>query len=237
MASTSFLRAWLFGAAHCGFDVTLYDGDYEKAHAELCREFDWNVSAKILLFVGRLEGAEFTHNGRRMTHKNPAFALEIAKECIRRDDQIKLLMIGSGEEKRKEFEAQVRGWGVSENVRFAGTRSDVPHLMSGSDLLLFPSLAEGLGMVVVEAQAAGLSVLASDTTPRESVVASQLVHFMSLDLGPVTWSAQALQIMKAGRQSKQQTHEKVKQSAFSIENSAKQLIALYVSAHHPQEVV
>jgi len=225
------------GAAHCGFDVTLYDGDYEKAHAELCREFDWNVSAKILLFVGRLEGAEFTHNGRRMTHKNPAFALEIAKECIRRDDQIKLLMIGSGEEKRKEFEAQVRGWGVSENVRFAGTRSDVPHLMSGSDLLLFPSLAEGLGMVVVEAQAAGLSVLASDTTPRESVVASQLVHFMSLDLGPVTWSAQALQIMKAGRRSKQQTHEKVKQSAFSIENSAKQLIALYVSAHHPQEVV
>jgi glycosyltransferase involved in cell wall biosynthesis len=224
------------GAAHCGFDVSLYEGDHEKAHAELCREFGWDVSAKILLFVGRLEGAEFTHNDRRMTHKNPAFALEIAKECIEHNEQIKLLVVGSGEEKRKEFEAQVRSWGMGKNIRFAGARADVPRLMIGSDLLLFPSLAEGLGMVVVEAQAASLPVLASDTTPRECVVIPALTCFVPLESGPEVWSAQALEILKAGR-GKQLTHDVVRQSAFSIENSARQLTGLYNPARHQQEMV
>ena len=46
-----------------------------------------------------------------MTHKNPAFALEIARESMERDEQIKLLMVGSGEEKQKQFEARVGGTG------------------------------------------------------------------------------------------------------------------------------
>ena len=214
------------GAAHCGFDVSHYEGDHEAVHAELCREFGWDVTAKILLFVGRLEAAEFSYYGRRMTHKNPAFALEIARESMERDERIKLLMVGSGEEKQKQFEAQVAGWGLSKSIIFAGARADVPRLMIGSDLLLFPSLAEGLGMVVVEAQAAGLPVLASDTTPRECVVDSQLVQFASLKSSPETWSERALQIIESGGHHTR-ANSIVRQSAFAIENSAQRLRSIY----------
>ena len=98
--------------------------------------------------------------------------------------------------------------------------------MIGYDLLLFHSVAEVLGMFVVEAQAEGLTVLASDSTPQECVVDSQLVQFLSLELDPEAWSAQALQLLTSVRNSRR-PNAMIRQSNFSIENSAKQLTALY----------
>ena len=63
--------------------------------------------------------------------------------------------------------------------------------MIGSDLLLFPSLAEGLGMAVVEAQAAGLPVLASDTTPREAVINRGTITFCSLQSPVEDWGGRS----------------------------------------------
>jgi glycosyltransferase involved in cell wall biosynthesis len=217
------------GAAHCGLDVSRYQGDHEAVHAELCREFDWDTSAKILLFVGRLDGAEFVYHGHHMSHKNPAFALETAKACSERDDRIKLLMVGAGAEKREEFEDQVRGWGMNNDIRFLGTRADVPRLMMGSDLLLFPSVAEGLGMVVVEAQAAGLPVLASDTTPEECVVSKAIVTFLSLEKPPEVWAVEALRITALPRPDVRDSNLLVSSSPFSIEHSANLLQSLYGS--------
>src|SRR5205823_2389647 len=54
-------REAVLGAAHCGFDVTKYQGDSRKTHAELCQELGWHESAKVILFVGRLEGADVIH--------------------------------------------------------------------------------------------------------------------------------------------------------------------------------
>ena len=214
-------------AAHCGFDVVPYQGDRTAAHRDLCRELGWPQSSKVILFVGRLEGAEIVYNGRRMTHKNPAFALAVARACIAKDASVHLAMAGSGEQKKKEFETTVREWGIREHVSFLGLRKDVPRLMLGSDLLLFPSLAEGLGMVVVEAQAAGLRVLASDTTPRESVVVPELVEFLELSADPERWAAAALRLLEMEAPSAAQCNSTVRQSPFSIQNSAAQLVDLY----------
>jgi glycosyltransferase involved in cell wall biosynthesis len=215
------------GAAHCGFDVEQYRGEYLKEHTNLCREFGWDDSAKILLFVGRLEGAEFFYHGKVMTHKNPAFALDIARECILRDDRVKLLMVGSGEEKRKEFEDEVKSWGLQRNIHLAGSRWDVPRLMLGSDLLLFPSVAEGLGMVVVEAQAAGLRVLAADTTPRESSVVPELLEFLSLDETPAKWAELAIRMLELKDTDFARANSHVNNSSFSIQESAQRLLGLY----------
>src|SRR5579884_1102137 len=64
---------------HCGFDVSRYSGDYERAHTEVCGEFGWPTSAKVILFVGRLDGML----GPGVNHKNPSFALDVAKEVVR----------------------------------------------------------------------------------------------------------------------------------------------------------
>jgi glycosyltransferase involved in cell wall biosynthesis len=218
------------GAAHCGFDVTQYQSDPARAHAKLCAELGWDESARIILFVGRLESAEGVHQGRRMTHKNPALALEIVKACVARDRTIHLAMVGAGDTKRMEFKALVREWGLVENVQLLGERHDVPQLMLASDLLLFPSLAEGLGMVVVEAQAAGLRVLASDTTPRECVVVPELVTFQPLSSDAAAWAEEALRLIGMPKPNSARCNLAVRNSAFSIENSAARLVQLYSSA-------
>jgi glycosyltransferase involved in cell wall biosynthesis len=215
------------GAAHCGFDLTRYQGDYESTHKELCSELGWDNSSKILLFVGRLEGAQGLHMGRLMTHKNPEFSLDVARECLARDDRVRLVMVGAGEEKKREFEEKVSAWKLNNQIRLLGVRSDVPRLMLGSDLLLFPSLAEGLGMVAVEAQAAGLRVIASDTTPRECVVVPDLIEFCALNATPAYWADRALRLINAPRRDSTSCNAAVSKSAFSIANSADLLLQLY----------
>jgi glycosyltransferase involved in cell wall biosynthesis len=215
------------GAAHCGFDVTRYQGSHEEAHRELCSELGWVTTSKILLFVGRLEGTEGHYMGRLMTHKNPEFALDIARRCIAKDDRIRFVMVGDGAAKKLEFEARVNRWGLGNKISLLGLRSDVPRLMQGSDLLLFPSLAEGLGMVAVEAQAAGLRVIASDTTPRECVIVPKLVEFCSLNSTASHWADEALRLIRLPGEDSFTANSAVMNSAFSIESSAARLCKLY----------
>jgi glycosyltransferase involved in cell wall biosynthesis len=99
--------------------------------------------------------------------------------------------------------------------------------MIGSDVLLFTSPAEGLGMVVVEAQAAGLRVLASDTTPRECSVVPDLVKFLSLDLKPSDWADEVERVLNLSRAESWYCLEAIRQSPFSIENSAASLLRIY----------
>jgi glycosyltransferase involved in cell wall biosynthesis len=215
------------GTAHCGFDVASYRGDYGSEHADLCREFGWDESARIILFVGRLEADEVLYDGQLMTHKNPAFALNVARLCMSRDQRVRLVMVGAGDTKKAEFQAQVREWELEKKIALPGVRRDLQRVMSGSDLLLFPSLAEGLGMVVVEAQAAGLRVLASSTTPLEAVVNADLVAFAPLGASAELWSDMVLRLIDLPRLDARECNELVQLSRFAIENSASHLLNIY----------
>jgi len=215
------------GALHCGFDVTKYSGNYTAIHSDLCREFGWEESSKILLFVGRLESDDVSYLGQPMTNKNPAFALEIARICMAKDQSLRLVLVGAVDTKRIEFEAKIEKWQLTGKIRCTGVRHDVPRLMSGADLLLVPSLAEGLGMVIVEAQAAGLRVLASDNIPGEAVVNSELVTFAQLDGKAEVWANKALQLINLPRLETAKCNQLVKLSPFSIEHSAKCLLKVY----------
>jgi glycosyltransferase involved in cell wall biosynthesis len=212
---------------NCGFDPGKLAGEYHGTHAEICRQFGWDETAKIILFVGRLDG-DARVNGREVSQKNVEFALEIARECFARNETARLLVAGSGKEEReKDLHARVNNWGVGERVRFLSGPVEVPKLMVGSDVLLFTSPAEGLGMVVVEAQAAGLRVLASDTTPRECSVIPGLVKFLSLNLTAGAWADEVERVMKLGHSRSGDCLEAIRQSPFSIENSAASLLKIY----------
>jgi len=216
------------GAAHCGFDVSRFRGDSESTRTNLCDELGIKRDDKLILFVGRLD----SHRDPKLNQKNPLFALEVARACVGRNAGVHLLMAGGGEPVRAELEAKVRTWGLEKNIRLLGLRSDIPRLMLGSDLLLLPSLAEGLGMVAVEAQAAGLRVLSSDTTPRECVVIPDLVQFQSLERGAACWANDVLRLVELPRPDLATCNSAVKNSAFSIESSAAQLLQLYAGARY-----
>jgi glycosyltransferase EpsF len=111
------------------------------------------------------------HVGRFMPQKNHAFLVDaFARACERRDDLV-LLFVGSGEDKTL-VERLVAERGLSDNVRFLGQRTDVGQLYQAFDVFVLPSLYEGLGLVGVEAQAAGLPCILSDAITREVDVTS-----------------------------------------------------------------
>lgn len=206
-------------AMHCGFDLSSYGADTHQARMDVRAEFGWSADAIILLFVGRLES--------HFNQKNPRLALDIILECIARDSCVKGLFVGAGDVAKHEMELEIERMGLTSAVRLPGVRFDVPRLMLGADLLLFPSIAEGLGMVAVEAQAAGLRVLASDTTPRECEVVKGMVTFTSLAASPRAWADVAQAVLGTPAPSQEAAYEAVGKSPFAIANSTRAMLDAY----------
>jgi glycosyltransferase involved in cell wall biosynthesis len=124
------------------------------------------------------------------------------------------------------LEGRIAAAGLQGRIRFAGLRKDIERLMLASDVLFFPSRGEGLGMVAVEAQAAGLPVLVSNAVPRECVVVPELVRFQRVEAGEAVWAADLLQLA-ARSQKILGANQRVAASAFSIDTSSRALLRLY----------
>jgi len=88
-----------------------------------------------------------------------AVAILRAKSC-----PVELILAGDGDE-RARHEALAGRLGISDCVRFLGTRTDIPELMGASDVLVLATESEGFGVVLLEAMAAGIPVVATDIPP------------------------------------------------------------------------
>lgn len=211
-------------ALHCGFDTTRFLGDPVAAKASICQEFGWPGDAKIILFAGRIdEGIDLGHP---RNHKNSAFAVSVGIESSRQDPLVRMLLAGAPSSAVPILEQRIAAAGLQHEIRLTGIRQDIERLMLGSGVLLFPSRAEGLGMAAVEAQAAGLPVLVSDTVPRECVVVPELVSFQKVEAGEAVWASELLQLVAQPRDISK-ANQKVATSAFSIDRSARALLELY----------
>ena len=107
------------------------------------------------------------HVGRFARQKNHEFLVRIASEFGRTHSKWKLLLVGTGP-LQESIMRQVADNGIKEHVLFLGNRMDVAQLLSASDLFLFPSFHEGLGIVVIEAQASALPCIVSSAVPDEA---------------------------------------------------------------------
>jgi len=213
-------------ALHCGFQSERFIGERNVAKASVCAEFGWPSDSKIILFVGRIDRSADPSDSQN--HKNSAFGVSVALEAGRREPRVRMLLVGALSPAVPILQQRIAHTGLGERIRFAGVRKDVEQLMLGSNVLLFPSRGEGLGMVAVEAQAAGLPVLASDRVPRECVVVPELVCFQRVEAGEAVWASELLDIMER-QQNAENANERVAASAFSIENSAQALSRLYTA--------
>lgn len=139
------------------------------------------------------------HVGRFSYQKNHPYLISIFKEiCSKHPDSI-LVLIGDGPDKN-QVQLQVQREGLSEKVIFLGIRKDVNQILQAMDIFILPSFFEGLAIVLVEAQAAGLPCLASDTTPSESK-GSLLVSYLSIKDKPEIWADFALKFLSYNRSS------------------------------------
>src|SRR4029077_15643319 len=122
------------------------------------------------------------------------FAISVGIECARRDARVRMVLAGERSLAVPVLEQRIAGAWLGGRIQFVGIRKNIERLMLASDVLLFPSRGEGLGMVAVEAQAAGLPVLASTNVPVECVVVPELVRFKEVEEGGVAWADELLQL-------------------------------------------
>jgi glycosyltransferase involved in cell wall biosynthesis len=163
--------------------------------------------------------------GRMHTQKNHVFLIDAFAHAVKENPDIILLLIGDGP-LREGLEAQTRDHGLENKVRFLGARTDVFDILQAADLFVFPSLYEGLGAVAIEAQAAGLPCLISDTVPKGAKV-TDLVEFLPIDKGPGIWAEKMLVYRDFKRRD---TMDDVKKAGYDIQDAAKWLENLYIKA-------
>lgn len=161
------------------------------------------------------------HIGRFNKQKNHEFLIDIFKALHDKNPNAMLVLVGDGHLKPLIIK-KVGSLGLSSHVKFLGVRSDIAHLMQGMDVFLFPSLFEGLPVVLVEAQAAGLKCIVSDTITRETDVSGR-IEFISLKESADKWADKTL----SDSYEHADTSELLRQKGYDTATMAKWLTDYY----------
>ena len=115
------------------------------------------------------------HVGRFYPQKNHEFLIDVFSEVRLQKPNAKLLLLGDGPLQEK-IRQKTEILGIAESVIFAGLQKDPAPFYSAMDVFAFPSLWEGLGIVLLEAQYSGLPCVVSEVVPREVDVSSNIVY-------------------------------------------------------------
>lgn len=168
------------------------------------------------------------HVGRFIDVKNHVFLVDIFKEYYMHNPNSILLLIGEGplENKTKEY---VKNLGISDKVIFYGTTDKIPDLLQVMDCFVLPSLHEGLPVSGIEAQAAGLPLVVSDTITKELNI-SGTVHYVSLNNNALEWVEVINKCINGTNTERAKYNKIVEQSGFDIYCTAEQLTNLYYSS-------
>ncbi|MEM1009335.1 MAG: glycosyltransferase, partial [Myxococcota bacterium] len=132
------------------------------------------------------------HVGRMIPIKNQAKLLQAFALLLKNNPQLNphLVMVGDGA-LRSDLEQLAKELNLGDACHFVGLQLDVPAYLAAMDVACTPSFREGLGVVVVEAQAAGVPSVISSNIPQEVDVLSDLVARVDPEASAETW-AQAL---------------------------------------------
>lgn len=154
------------------------------------------------------------HVGRLSYQKNHKFILEIFREVAQMDASFVLMLVGTGE-KEEKIKEQIKELELEDRVMMLGNRGDVAELYQAMDVFILPSLFEGIPVVGVEAQFAGLPVLFSDKVPTE-VKFSSKCQFIALGAGPEVWAKAIFESKDTERTS---SYQDLADSPYDIKNS------------------
>ncbi len=184
--------------------------------------FRRDVRARVRAELGLDGHFVIGHVGRFCYQKNQERLVEIFGEVYNAEPDALLLLIGIGE-RQESVKSMVRNMGLEKAVVFLGARSDVNELYQAMDVFVLPSRYEGLPVVGVEAQAAGLPCVMSREVPEETVILPETVM---LDLTESTqiW---AENILNARAHQRTDTSAVIRENGFEIAQQAKKMETYY----------
>lgn len=172
--------------------------------------------------LGLAEKFVITSVGRLQNGKNHAFLLDVIKILVDQRLDAVLLLVGEGEE-HNALVQKAAALDISDHVIFYGSSERVEELLWCADAFVFPSLSEGLGLVAIEAQAAGLPTLCSPFIPGEARVTGL---FQTVELDAARWAA----ILNNVKTDKRERYaDEVKSADFESRSVAESLLSIYLN--------
>lgn len=170
------------------------------------------------------------HVGNFSPAKNHCFLIKVFSALLRQVPTAHLVLTGDGP-LRTEVEALVGAAGIGEHVHFLGVRPDIPQLVGTLDLFLFPSLYEGLGIALIEAQAAGVPCVVSNRIPTEVDMHLGLLKFVDLQAHPELWVQEILETLKIERPAWLDRYRALAAAGYDIRAVSRLLQGIYVGEH------
>lgn len=158
-----------------------------------CNKFRYSEATRKKYREDLNLGNAFTliHVGNLRPEKNHKFLLDVFSVLKHKVADSKLILIGA-DYMSGEIQRYSEKIGIAEDVLFLGARSDIAGLLQAGDVFVFPSLYEGFPGAVLEAEAAGLPCIISDSITNEVCITSD-IHQLSLSLSKRVWSEKILE--------------------------------------------
>lgn len=173
------------------------------------------------------------HVGRFDTAKNHMFLLDVFGEYTKINDNTTLLLVGDGRLKN-DIHDKVKSLNLQDKVIFMGVRDDINKIYSAMDIFLFPSLYEGLGIALIEAQTNGLPCLTSNVIDPITQI-TERIHYYPLDKGPISWADKIKTINLAKH--KRNLELVSSTSRYNVIHSIKLIEGIYSNSHHSGETL
>lgn len=164
------------------------------------------------------------HIGRFTKQKNHQKLIEIFKEISDVEPNAKLVLIGKGELEGK-IKAEIKKMGIQNKILFLGEVSNVNEILQMVDVFIFPSFYEGLGIVAIESQAAGIKTFVSENIPREAFITTDIFE---IDLS-VSASMWAEKILRELPYKKKNNYKAIVDNNYDIVTEAKTLEEFYIN--------
>ena len=152
--------------------------------------------------------------------------LEIISIIHKKRTDCKLWIIGDGDEKN-ELKKTIKDLNIEHYVTLWGTRNNVGELLQAADIYICTSFSEGLSMSIVEAQAAGLKVVASDSISKEHSV-TNLINYLSLNEKSSYWADSILSLYDSGDVRCAHSQELIEEH-YDIDYSSRWLQTFYIN--------
>lgn len=167
---------------------------------------------------------------RISAQKNQKFLLEVFKEIYQKNPNAVLLLIGGCSDStvdqcyKRDVEILIKKYKLDKSVIWLGVREDTNELYQAMDIMLMPSLFEGLCISAIEAQAAGLKCVCSDVFSKETAISSESFISVSLNDAPGKWAEIVLQNKEYLRKNR---IGEMREHGFDIKNEIDNVVSLY----------
>lgn len=205
----------------------MFHGDYSLVHNAIdlsAFAYSTQKRARVREKLGIKEDElAIGHVGRFTEQKNHDFLIEVFHKVLQSEENAKLVLLGEGPLKHA-MEQKADALKIADRVLFLGARKDVAEIMNAFDIFVFPSIYEGLPVVLLEAQANGLSIICADTISDQAFFDCAVLK-LPLTLDAKSWADYVINV-NTGRM---QLTDSLQAVGYDIKAEAQKLQSFYLS--------